>query len=110
MDSLDTKTCAICGAEMLRRIDVHPRHFARRQTCSVMCTGALHKKQSRAYAATKRRLGDPDPELGLMDPRTRQIARRKEIERRIAEKARDEARRPLQCALPESARSGIQHA
>ncbi len=91
MDSLDTKTCVICGAEMIRRADEHPRHFARRQTCSVMCTGALHRKQSLAYADMRRRPRDPDPELGLMDPRTRQIARRKEIERRIAEKAREEA-------------------
>ena len=64
MDSVDKKTCVVCGAEMVRRADEHPHHFARRQTCSVMCSNALHKKQSQAYAATKRMLRDPRLEIG----------------------------------------------
>jgi len=83
MDTGMPRTCIVCGAAMTQRADEDDDRFAYLQTCSAVCAAALSGDD---LLSGKRPRRESSAEADETD---RRIARRQEIERRMAEKSQE---------------------
>lgn len=80
------RTCIVCGAAMTRSAEDYDDRFARRQTCSAVCAVVLGDDD---LVSDKRPGKESSADADETDRRMRRIARRREIERRMAEKSQE---------------------